>query len=128
MSSPSRVVPLPAIQHPRVPSNTSLVEICERCRELLPMMVVTPTCMSPFHTSQELGMIQYNEVIASLSLQTSSRPSLVKPLSTRGPQLQTIKVDASCLHSSLGATLRLLIFLGYDVPLLRPQQQCLGQI
>jgi hypothetical protein len=68
MSSLSRVVPLLAIQHPWVPSNTSLAEICGRSRELLPMMVVTLTCMPPFHTSQELGMVKYNEVIASLSL------------------------------------------------------------
>jgi hypothetical protein len=128
MSSPSRVVPLPAIQHPRVPSNTSIAEIRERCRELLPMMVATLTCMPPFHTSQELGMVQYNEVIASLSLQISSRPSLAKPLSTRGLQPQTVKVGASCLHSSFGTTLRLLSFLGYDVQLLWPQQQSLGQI
>jgi hypothetical protein len=92
------------------------------------MTVVTPTCMPPFHTSQELGMVQYNEVIASLSLQISSRPSLAKPLSTRALQPQTVKVGAYCLHSSLGATLRLLSFLGYDVSLLWPQQQCLGQI
>jgi hypothetical protein len=42
--------PLLAIQHPRVPSNTSLTEIHGRCRELLPMAVVNPACMSPFHT------------------------------------------------------------------------------
>jgi hypothetical protein len=128
MLSLSRVEPLPVIQHPRVPSNTSLAEICGRYRELLPITVVTLTCMPPFHTSQELGMVQYNEVIASLSLQISSRPSMAKYLSTRGLQPQTIKVGASGLHSSLGATLRLLSFLGYDVPLLRSQQQCLGQI
>jgi hypothetical protein len=61
MSSPSRVVSLSAIQHPRVPSNTTLAEICGRCHELLPMTVVTPTCMPLFHTSQELGMIQCNK-------------------------------------------------------------------
>jgi hypothetical protein len=128
MLSPSRVVPLPTIQYPRVPSNTSLAEICGRYRQLLPMTVVTPTCMPPSHTSKKLGMVQYNEVIASLSLQISSRPSLVKPLSTRGLQSQTVKVDASCLHSSPSATLWLLSFLGYDVQLLQHQQQCLGQI
>jgi hypothetical protein len=128
MSSPCRGVPLPAIQHPRVPSNTSLARIRGRCRELLPMTVVTLTCMPPSHTSLELGMIQYNKVIASLSLQISSCPSLAKPFSTHGLQPQTIRVRASYLHSSLGATLRLLNFLGYDVPLLRPQQQCLSQI
>jgi hypothetical protein len=128
MSSLSRVVPLLAIQHPWVPSNTFLAEIRERYRELLPMMVVTPTCMPSSHTSQELEMIQYNEVIVSLSIQISSCPSLGKPLSTRGLQPQTVNVNASCLHRSFGVTLRLLSFLGYDVLLLRPQQQCLGQI
>jgi hypothetical protein len=82
-------VPLPAIQHPRVPSNTSFTEIRGRCRELLLMMVVTPTCMPPFHTSQELGTTQYNEVITSLSLQISSHPLLVKPLSILGLQPQS---------------------------------------
>jgi hypothetical protein len=128
MSNPCRAVPLPAIQHPRVPSNTYLTAICGRCRELPPMTVVTLTCMPPSHTSPELGMVQYNEVIASLSLQISSRPSLVKSLSTRGLQSQTVRVDASCLHCSLGAALRLSSFLVYDEPLLQPQQQCLGQI
>jgi hypothetical protein len=92
------------------------------------MTVVTLTCMPPFHTSQELRMVQYNEVIASLSLQISSHPSLVKSLSICGHQSQTIKIGVFCLHSSLGATLWLLSYLGYDVPLLRPQQQCLDQI
>jgi hypothetical protein len=128
MSNPCRVVPFPAIQHPWVPSNTSLAEIHERCRELLPVMVVTLTCMPPSHTSPELGMVQYNEVIASLSFQISSRPLLAKPLSTRGLQPQTVRVGASCLHSSLSAALRLSSFPGYDVPLLQPQQQCPGQI
>jgi hypothetical protein len=106
----------------------SLAEIHGRCHELLPMTVVTLIYMPPFQTSRELGMVQYNKVIASLLLQISSRPSLTKPLSARGLQPQTIKVGASCLHSSLGATLWLLNFLGYDVPLLQPQQQCLDQI
>jgi hypothetical protein len=128
MLNPCRAVSFPAIQHPWVPSNTSLSEIRGRCRELLPVMVVTLTSMPPSHTFPELGMVQYNEMIASLSLQISSRPSLVKLLSTHGLPPQTIRVGASCLHSSLGATLRLSNFLGYDVPLLRPQQQCLGQI
>jgi hypothetical protein len=128
MSNPCRVVSLPVIQHPRVPSNTSLAEIRGRCHELLPVTVVTLTSMPPSHTSPELGMVQYNKVIASLSLQISSRPSLTKLLSTRGLQPQTVRVGASCLHNSLGATLRLSNLLGYDVPLLQPQQQCLGQI
>jgi hypothetical protein len=128
MSSLSQVVPLLAIQHPRVPSNTSLAKIHGRCHEQLPMTVATPTCMAPSHTSQELGMVQYNEVIASLLLQISSCSSLVKPLSRHGLQPQIVKVGASCLHSSLSVTLQLLSFLGYNVPLLRPQQQCLGQI
>jgi hypothetical protein len=116
------------IQYPRVTSNTYLATIRARCHELLPIMVVTLTCMPPSHTSPELGMVQYNEVIASLSLQISSRPSLAKPLSTRGLQPQTVRVDASYLYSSLGAALRLSSFLGYDVPLLQPQQRCPGQI
>jgi hypothetical protein len=128
MSSLSQAVPLPAIQHPWVPSSTSLAEIRGRCHELLPMTVVTPTSMPPFHTSQELGIAQYNGVIASLSLQISSRPSLVKPLSIRGLQPQTTRVGTSCLHSSLGVTWQLLSFLGYDISLLRPHQQCLDQI
>jgi hypothetical protein len=78
MSIPSRVVLHPAIQHPRVPSSTSLAEIRGRCHELLRTIMVIPACMPPFHTSQELGMVQYNEVIASLSLQISLRPSLAK--------------------------------------------------
>jgi hypothetical protein len=128
MSSPSRVVPLPAIQHLWVPSNTSLAEIRGRCRELLPMTVITPTCMPPFHTSQELGMVQYNEVITFLSLQIFSRSLLGKPLSIRGLQPQTIKVGASCLHNTLGTTLWLLSILGYYVLLLWSQQQCMCQI
>jgi hypothetical protein len=51
MSSLCRVVPLLAIQHPRVPSNTSLAEIRGRCRELLLMTVVTLTSMPPSHIS-----------------------------------------------------------------------------
>jgi hypothetical protein len=94
-----------------VPSSTSSPEIHGRCRELLPTLVVTLTYMPRFHTSQELGMIQYNEGIASLSLQISSRPSLVKPLSIHGLQPQTVKVGTFCLHSSLGVTLRLLVVL-----------------
>jgi hypothetical protein len=123
-----RAVPLPVIQYPRVASNTSLATIRGIYRELLQMTVVTLTCMPPSHTSPESEMVQYNEVIASLPLQISSRPSSVKPLSTRGLQPQIVRVDASCLHSSLGAALRLLSFLGHDIPLLQPQQQCPGQI
>jgi hypothetical protein len=128
MSNLCRAVPLPVIQYARVASNTSLAAIRGRCRELLPIMVVTLTCMPPSHTSPELGMVQYNEVITSLPLRIFSRPSLAKPLSTRGLQPQTLRVGASCLHTSLGVALRFLSFLGYDVPLLQPQQQCLGQI
>jgi hypothetical protein len=122
MSNLTRGVLLLILQHPLVPSSTSLAVIRGRCHGLLPTTVVILACMPPFHTSQELGMVQYNEVIASLSLQISSRPSLVKPLSIRGLQPQTIKVSISCLHSSLGATLRLLSYLVYDIPLLQPHQ------
>jgi hypothetical protein len=123
-----RVVPLSAIQHPQVSSSTFLTKIRGRCHEHLLTTVVTPTCMPWFHTSQELGMVQCNDVIASLSLQISSHPSMAKHLSIHGLQPQTVKVGASCLHSSLGITLRLLSCLGYDVPLLRPHQHCLDQI
>jgi hypothetical protein len=128
MSNLCRAVPLPVIQYPRVASNTSLATICGIYRELLPMTVVTLTCMPHSHTFPKFETVQYNEVIASLSLQISSRPSSVKPLSTRGLQPQTVRVGASCLHSSIGAALRLSSFLGHDVPLLQPQQQCPGQI
>jgi hypothetical protein len=128
MSSLLRVVPLLAIQHPCVLSSTSLTKICGRCRELLPTTVVIPACMSHFHTSQVWGTTRCSEVIAFLSLQTSSHPSLVKPSSTHDLQPQTIKVDVSYLHSSIGVTLWLLSCLEYNVPLLRPHQQCLDQI
>jgi hypothetical protein len=105
MSNLLRAVPLPVIQHPRLPSSTSLAEIYGRCRELLPTMVVTPTYMPWFHTSQEWGMVWCNEVIASLSPQTSLRYSLVKHLGTHDLQHQTIRVGASCLHNSLNMTL-----------------------
>jgi hypothetical protein len=82
------------------------------------MTVVTPTYMPWFHTSQEWGMVQCNEVIASLSFQIASRLSLVKPLAIRDLQPQTVMVDASCLYSSLDATLWLLGCFEYDVLLL----------
>jgi hypothetical protein len=65
------------------------------------MTVVTPVYMPRFHTSQEWGMVQCNEVIAFLSFQIASRFLLVKPLVIRDLQPQTVMVDASCLHSSL---------------------------
>jgi hypothetical protein len=83
------------------------------------MMVVTPAYMPRFHTSHEWGMVQCNEVIASLSLQISSRPSLVKPLGIHDLPPQTIMVDISYLHSSLGVTSWLFGCLEYGVPLLR---------
>jgi hypothetical protein len=45
MSSLFRGVPLSVIEHPRVPSSTSLAEICGRCHELLPTTVVILACM-----------------------------------------------------------------------------------
>jgi hypothetical protein len=92
------------------------------------MMVATPAYMPLFHTSQEWGMVQCNKVIASLSLQISSRPSLAKSLGIRDLQPQTIMVDASCLHSSLDVTLRLLGCFEYDVLLLWLHQQGQDQI
>jgi hypothetical protein len=88
------------------------------------MTVVTLASMPWFHTSQEWGMVQCNEVIASLSLQTSLCPSLVKPLGTHDLQPQTVRVSASCLHSSLGVTSWLLGCLEYGVPLLQLHRQC----
>jgi hypothetical protein len=58
--------------------------------------------------------------------QTSSHPSLAKPLGTHDLQHQTIRVDASSLHSSPGVTSRLLGCLEYVVPLLWPHWWCSG--
>jgi hypothetical protein len=52
MSSLLRVTPLSAIQHPRLPSSTSLAKIRGRCHELLPTAGVIIGCMPQFHTSQ----------------------------------------------------------------------------
>jgi hypothetical protein len=73
-------------------------------------------------------MVQCNEMIASLSLQISSHPSLAKPLGIHDLQLQTVMVDVSCLHSSLDITSRLLDCFEYDVLLLRLHRQSLDQI
>jgi hypothetical protein len=73
-------------------------------------------------------MVQCNEVIAFLSPQTSSRPSLVRPLGTHDLQPQTVRVGASCLRSSLGMTSQLLGCLEDGVLLLRPHQRCQDQI
>jgi hypothetical protein len=81
-----------------------------------------------FHTSQEVGMVQCNKVIASLSLQFSSRHSLVKPLGTHDLQPETVRVSTSCLHSSLGVTSQLLGYLEYGIPLLWPRQRCQDQM
>jgi hypothetical protein len=128
MSNLTRVVPLPIIPHPRVPSSTSSTVTHGRCRGLMPMMVVTLVYMPRFHTSQEWGMVQCNEVIASVSLQISSCPSLAKPLGIRELQPQTIMVDVSWLHSSLDVTSRLLGCFEYEVLLLRLHQQGQDQI
>jgi hypothetical protein len=63
-----RAVPLLIIQHSQMHSSTSLAMIHGRCHGLLPTTVVNPACTPRFHTSQGLGMVQCNEVIASLSL------------------------------------------------------------
>jgi hypothetical protein len=128
MSNLTRVVPPPIMPHPRVPSSSSSATTCGRCCGLLPMMAVTPAYMPRFHTSQKWGMVQCNEVIASLSLQISSCPSLVTPLVIRDLQPQTIMVDASCLHSSLDVTSRLLGCFEYDVLLLQLHRQGQDQI
>jgi hypothetical protein len=118
MSNLTRLVPLLVVPHPWVPSSTSSVATYGKCHGPLPMTVVTLAYMPRFHTSQEWGMVQCIEVIASLSLQISSRPSLVKTLGIRDLQPQTIMVDASYLHSSLEVNLRLLGCFEYDVLLL----------
>jgi hypothetical protein len=128
MSNLTRVVPLPVIPHPRVPSGTSSTVTHERCHGLMPMMVVTPDYMPRFHTSQEWGMVQCNEVIAFLSFQIASCLSLVKPLGIRDLEPQTVMVDASCSHSSLDATSRLLGCFEYDVLLLQLHRQGQDQI
>jgi hypothetical protein len=46
-------------------------------------------------------------------------PFMGEILSTHDFQLQIPKVDASCLHKSLGVTSRLLSYLRYDEQLLR---------
>jgi hypothetical protein len=128
MSNLTRVVSPSVIPHPRVPSSTSSAATCGRCLGLLPMIVLTPAYVPRFHTSQEWGMVQCNEVIASLSSQIASHLSLVKPLGIRDLQPQTVMVDASCLHSSLDVTSRLLGCFEYDVLLLRLHQQGQDQI
>jgi hypothetical protein len=128
MSNLTQVVPPAVIPHLWVPSSTSSAVARERCRELLLMMVVTPAYMPRFHTSQEWGMVQCNEVISFLLFQITSRLSLVKPLGIRDLQLQTVMVDASCLYSSLDATSWLLGCFEYDVLLLRLHRQGQDQI
>jgi hypothetical protein len=128
MSNLTRVVPLPIIPHPLMLSSICLAATRERCHRLLPMTVVTPTYMPRFHTSQEWGMVQCNEVIASFSLQISSRPSLVKPLGICDLQPQTVMVDASCLSSPLAVPSWLLGCFEYDVLLLRLHRQGQDQI
>jgi hypothetical protein len=91
-------------------------------------MVVTPASKLRFHISQGWGMVWYSEVLVSLSPQTSSRPSLAKPLSTHDLQHQTLRVDASYLHNSLDVTSRLLSCLKYGVLLLRLHRWCQDQI
>jgi hypothetical protein len=123
MSNLTQVMPPPVIPHPWVASSTSSAVTRGRCHGLLPMTVVTTAYMPRFHTSQEWGMVQCNEVIASLSLQISSRPSLAKLLGIHDLQPQTVMVDASYLHSSLDVTSRLLGYLEYNVLLLRLHRQ-----
>jgi hypothetical protein len=95
---------------------------CGRCHELLPWMTVTLTCMSRSHISQGWGIVWCSEVLVFISPQTSSHPSLAKPLSTHDLQPQTLRVGISCLHNSLDVTSWLLGYLEYDVPLLRLHQ------
>jgi hypothetical protein len=113
-SSPPRAVSLQAVPHAWEPLGSSSVATHGICRELLPTRVVSQACMPQFHTSQGWERVQCSMVLVSPSSQTSLRHSLVKPLNTRDHQLQSLTVDTSCLRNSLGVTLRLLGYLGYD--------------
>jgi hypothetical protein len=101
MSNLSRAVSLLVILHLRVPLSTSLVATRLRCHKLQPMMAVSLACMPWVHISQGWEKVQSIEVLTSLSLQTSSRPSLGKPFGIHVLQPQTLRVGASCLHNSL---------------------------
>jgi hypothetical protein len=103
-SSLPQAMSVRAIWHPWVHSSTSLVVTHGRCRELLPTTVVSPTCKPRVHISWELVMVWCSEVLTFLWPETSSRPSLAKPLDTRDFQLRTPRIDASYLHNSLGVT------------------------
>jgi hypothetical protein len=65
-------------------------------------------------------MVKCSEVLTFLSPQTSSCLSLVRLSSLNGHLLQTPRVDASCLHKSLGVILRLSSYFGYDERLSQP--------
>jgi hypothetical protein len=113
-TSQPRAVSLQATQRPQVPSNTSLLTTRGRCREPQSMMVAGQTCRPQFHTSRGWGMVRCSEALTFLSLQSSSRLSRGKLSNTHDFQLWTPKVNASCLHKSLGVTSRLSSFPGLD--------------
>jgi hypothetical protein len=124
----TRAVPLPVVPYPRMPSSISSAMTCGICCGLLSVTVVTPAYMLLFHTSKEWGMIQCNEVIASLPFQITSRLSLMKLLGIHDLQPQTVMVDTSCLYSSLDAASQLLCCFEYNVLLLRLHRQGQDQI
>jgi hypothetical protein len=73
-----------------------------------------------------MGTVRCSDVLIFLSPQTSSRLSWAKPSNTHDFQHQTSKVDASCLHKSLGMISLLSSFLGYDELLIQPT--CRSQV
>jgi hypothetical protein len=126
-TSQPRAVSLPATRCPQVPSNISLVVMRGRCRELQLKMVVGQACKPQFHTSRGWGTVRCSEVLIFLLPHASSRLLWVKLSNTHDFQLQTPKVDASCLHKSLDTILWLSSYLGYDERLLQLLRQCLVQ-
>jgi hypothetical protein len=118
-TSQPRAVSLLATRRPQVPSNISSVATRGRCHEFQLRMVAGQACTPQFHTSRGWGMVRCSEVLIFISPQTSSRLSWVKLSNTHDFQLQTPKVDTSCLHKSLDVILRLLSYLGYDEWLLQ---------
>jgi hypothetical protein len=114
MTSQLRAVPLQATWCPLVPSDISLVATRRRWHELHAMMVAGQACKPQSNTSRWWGTVRYSEVLTFLSPQTSSHLSWAKLSNTHDHLLQIPSVDASCLHMSLGAILRLSGYLGYD--------------
>jgi hypothetical protein len=80
----------------------------------LAMVVAGQICKPRSHISQGWQMVRCSEALTFLSPQTSLHLSLARHSSTHDFHLRTPRVGASCLHRSLGVTMRLSSFLGYD--------------